>query len=331
MRTITFSLPRTDRLRLLAVAGLTCSGIACTTRPSSPPPEIAGAAAAAVDSVRLLRDISILAADSMEGRGTGTMGAERARRYLLPALREAGLRTFGDSYERPFSYSTREGTAPGINLVGWVPGTTRASRAIVIVAHYDHVGIRDGRIYNGADDNASGTSVLLALARHFSAHPPRHTLIFLAADAEEVGLRGARAFVAGSPFPRDSIMLAINMDMVSRNAAGELYAAGSYHTPALEPVLRAVAANAPVKLLLGHDRPDLPAGEDWTQSSDHGPFHAAGIPFVYFGVEDHPDYHQPTDDVERIDPGFFVRATRTILSAVIALDSAGVAGPRPAR
>lgn len=327
----TISSPRRTRALATAAFALLLAGTGCNSRPSAAPPEMEPPRPTLVDSVRLLRDLSVLAADSMEGRGAGTPGAERARRYLLPAFREAGLRTFGDSYQRPFTYETRNGSGSGVNLVGWIPGRENTTRAIVISAHYDHVGIREGKLYNGADDNASGTAVLLAMARHFAAHPPRHTLIFLAADAEEVGLRGARAFVADPPLQRDSIMLVINMDMVSRSAAGELYAAGSYHTPALGPVLRTVAASAPVTLLLGHDRPDLPAGEDWTQSSDHGPFHAAGIPFVYFGVEDHADYHQPTDDVERVEPGFFVRAARTILSAVTALDSAGVPGPRAAR
>jgi hypothetical protein len=92
-----------------------------------------------------------------------------------------------------------------------------------------------------------------------------------------------------------------------------------------------VAAAAPVKLRLGHDAPGLPPGDDWTHSSDHGPFHASGIPFVYFGVEDHPDYHKPTDDVERIEPGFYVRAVSTVLSAVNALDAALARGGAPSR
>jgi hypothetical protein len=77
-----------------------------------------------------------------------------------------------------------------------------------------------------------------------------------------------------------------------------------------------------VTLRLGHDRPDAPEGDDWTNSSDHAPFHQAGIPFVYFGVEDHDDYHRPTDDFERVDPGEFTAAVRTILMAIRALDAA---------
>jgi hypothetical protein len=99
-----------------------------------------------------------------------------------------------------------------------------------------------------------------------------------------------------------------------------LYASGTYYTPALRPALERVAAGAPVKLLLGHDRPGQ-GHDDWTNQSDQYAFHKAGVPFVYFGVEDHKDYHKPTDDFETITPDFFVRAAETILEAVRALDA----------
>ena len=97
---------------------------------------------------------------------------------------------------------------------------------------------------------------------------------------------------------------------------------GAHHTAALGPILESVAAEAPLTLRLGHDRPGAPEGDDWTSASDHAPFHAAGIPFVYLGVEDHPDYHRPTDDVERIVPGEYVAAVRTVLLTLRALDGA---------
>jgi Zn-dependent M28 family amino/carboxypeptidase len=135
-----------------------------------------------------------------------------------------------------------------------------------------------------------------------------------------MGLQGARAFVANPPVPQDALLFNVNMDMISRNEADELYAAGTYHYPWLVPLIERLAADAPVTLLMGHDRPDLPPGDDWTQSSDHGPFHTAGIPFLYFGVEDHPDYHRPTDTFENIDPDFFARAAETVRRTIRALD-----------
>ncbi|MGH7128536.1 MAG: M28 family peptidase, partial [Planctomycetaceae bacterium] len=180
--------------------------------------------------------------------------------------------------------------------------------------------VRQGEIYNGADDNASGTGALIEIARWFAAHPPENSIIFAAFDAEEGGLVGARGFVANPPAPADRIVLNVNMDMVGRNARNELYAAGTSHYGFLRPYLDSVAARAPVSLRFGHDDPNGPRSDDWTTQSDHAAFHAAGIPFIYFGVEDHPDYHRPTDAVERLMPEFFAGAASTVLDAIRTFD-----------
>ena len=194
-------------------------------------------------------------------------------------------------------------------------------QVIVLTAHYDHVGVRDGEIFNGADDNASGVAAVLEITRRVAREPLEHTLIVALLDAEEVGSLGARAFVVAPPVPLERVALDVNLDMVSRTA-GVLWAGGASHTPALRPILERVAARAPLTLRLGHDRPGAPEGDDWTTQSDHVAFHERGIPFVYFGVEDHPDYHRPTDDAERIDPAEYVAAVRTILMALRELDAA---------
>jgi Zn-dependent M28 family amino/carboxypeptidase len=292
--------------------------------PPQPVAERAQAAAVAtpLDEEQLIVDIRTLAHDTMEGRQTGTPGNERARRYLRERFAETGIEPIGSSFEHRFTFTPRNGTEQleGVNFIGVVRGTHLPERYIVVTAHYDHLGIRDGEIYNGADDNASGSSALLAMARHFAEQPPQHSIIFAGLDAEEMGLQGARAFVANPPVAHDALLFNVNMDMISRNEADELYAAGTYHYPWLVPLIERLAADAPVTLLMGHDRPDLPPGDDWTQSSDHGPFHTAGIPFLYFGVEDHPDYHRPTDTFENIDPDFFARAAETVRRTIRALD-----------
>ena len=286
-----------------------------------------------LDGDRLLGDVRHLSADSLEGRATGTPGGLKARAYVVDAFRRAELTPFAGGYERPFSTTARAGSpaAAGANVVGYLRGTERPDRYIVVTAHYDHLGVRDGQTFNGADDNASGTAALIAFAGYFAKHPPRHSIIFAALDAEEVGLQGARAFVERPPVDRSALVLNVNMDMVSHSARGEIYAAGTHHTPALRPIVERVAARAPVKLLLGHDSPSLPASDDWTTQSDHGAFHAARIPFVYFGVEDHPDYHKPSDDFETITPLFFVSAARTIADFIAEADrtlAGGGAGSR---
>lgn len=276
----------------------------------------------APDSARMLAALAFLSSDELRGRETGTEGSAQARAYLVHAFERAGVLTAGDGFESPFDFAVRSGdTLRGVNVVGWVRGTETPDRYIVVSAHYDHVGVRRGEIYNGADDNASGAAAVVEIAYALAAEPPRNSVILVAFDAEEKGLQGARAFMSDPPRPLEDIMLNVNMDMVARGD-GLLWAGGAHHTPALAPILEAVAENAPVTLRLGHDRPGAPEGDDWTTSSDHGPFHLAGIPFVYFGVEDHPDYHRPTDDFENVDPGNYVANVRTILAAIRAMDAA---------
>ena len=120
--------------------------------------------------------------------------------------------------------------------------------------------------------------------------------------------------------PKEAILLNVNMDMVSHSEKGELYAAGAAKYPQLRAPLERVAGRAPVRLLLGHDTPVPSPRDDWTSQSDQGAFHQAGIPFVYFGVEDHPDYHRPSDEPRTITLGFYVKAVRTVLDAVRELD-----------
>jgi hypothetical protein len=298
-----------------------------TDRPAAAAPPAAAVPAvavtpAAIDSARLLRDLSVLAHDSMEGRLVGTPGNARARAFLERSFGERGLQPMGDTYLHPFTFTRRDREMAGVNVVGVVRGSAAPHRYIVVTAHYDHLGVRDGEIYNGADDNASGTAGIMALADYFVRNQPRHSIIFAALDAEEGGLNGAHAFVRSPPVPRESIVMNVNLDMVGRNDDGELYVAGTHHYPHLLPFVERVAASAEVKLIPGHDTPN-PANpsDDWTMASDHGAFHAVGIPFLYFGVEDHPDYHRPTDTVDGIQPGFYARAVRTVLATIRLLDA----------
>lgn len=273
------------------------------------------------DAGQLLRDVEYLASDELEGRSADLPSMQKARDYVEKRFKESGPKAFGDSYKQEFQITERgsDKKITGVNYVGHIKGKKQPNKYIVITAHYDHEGIRSGEIYNGADDNASGTAALFAIAKYFGKKKPNHSLIFVAFDAEEKGLQGARHFVANLPVAKESILLNINMDMVSRNDKGELYAAGAFHYPQLKPMLEASQKKAKVKLLLGHDDPKL-GRDNWTNQSDHAAFHAAKIPFVYFGVEDHKDYHRPTDDFANIQPEFYVKAVETIIDAVKELD-----------
>ena len=272
-----------------------------------------------IDSVRLIADVAALADDSMQGRETGTAGGARARVFVLARFRAIGLDTLpAGALERFTAPGGKTGEAA--NVIGFVPGRSRPGRIILVTAHYDHLGVQRGTVYNGADDNASGTAAMMAIAAWFRSNPPANTLMFLALDGEEAGLLGATAFLRDHPVSTDSVLLDINLDMVSRSASGELFAVGPGRYPGLLPYLSVTACSAQVKLMLGHDK-GWPGSEDWTLESDQGAFYGIGIPFIYFGVEDHPDYHKPTDDVSRIDRGFFVAAARAIALFVAQVDA----------
>ena len=276
-----------------------------------------------IDRDKLLRDVKILSSDALEGRETGTVGNLMAQVFIEHRFEELGLKKFGESYRHLFDHTNQRRNQTftnAVNLIGYVEGSKNPERFIVMTAHYDHLGIRNGEIYNGADDNASGTGGLMAAAEWFSKNQPENSIMFIAFDAEEQGLGGARYFVNNPVLPLEQIILNINLDMISTNPVNELYAVGTYHYPFLKPLVEEATDGASVNVLFGHDTPDLPPADNWTMSSDHGPFHQMGIPFIYFGVEDHPEYHQPGDVFENINQEFYYNAVKTIITVVREID-----------
>ncbi|MEO9482746.1 MAG: M28 family peptidase [Ekhidna sp.] len=270
-----------------------------------------------VDKEELIKDLNYLASDELGGRGNGSEGNEKAREFIADRFEGLALTPLQDQYFQPFSFTTRAGSKQGVNVIGCIKGASE--KKIIITAHYDHLGIRGDKTFNGADDNASGVAGILAIARYYSINKPNNTLIFIAFDAEEMGLQGARHFVKNLPFKKTEILLNVNLDMVGRDDNNRIFASGGSHYPHLRSVLEKIKEKAPVTLMMGNDQPS-DGHNDWTLSSDHGPFHQKGIPFIYFGVEDHPDYHKDTDTADKIKPAFFQSTVTTILQTVDEID-----------
>lgn len=278
-----------------------------------------------------LTDLRILSADDMEGRLVGSEGNARARAYLIDRLGEIGVTPVFENYEQSFTFQRsldfRDPEAPretvtAVNLVGRIAGSRPGEHVMVVGAHYDHVGMdEDGNIFNGADDNASGTAGLLAVAAAFMENPPENDVILVAFDAEEGGLRGARHFVDNRPEGYESIGFMLNMDMIAYSETDDLYAVGTWHYPVLLELVEAAAEVSPVNLRTGYDEPSDDPRNDWTMLSDHGPFHAAGIPFLYLGVEDHEHYHQISDTYENMTLAFFGGAVETAVEVARRADA----------
>ena len=268
------------------------------------------------DEVQLLDRLEILSSDKFEGRRTGEKGNDSARAYIIQQFKSQGTSGFNGVYEHPFSFETRDEKYNATNILVEIKGTIYPEKYIVISAHHDHLGVSGDDIYNGADDDASGISALISFAAYFAQNPPKHSVILAAFDAEELGLRGAKHFVA--TFDKSKILLNLNMDMISRSAKDELYVVGARYNEQLKLILDSFNNPTSSKLLQGHDGTD--GKQDWTKSSDHGPFHDVNIPFLYFGNEDHVSYHKPTDNFDAITPQFYKNSVHIIMSVFELID-----------
>jgi len=267
----------------------------------------------------IMQSVKYLSSDALQGREANTTGGALAREHIIDRFSVMDLKPAVDNYLQPFTRESRRGnTVSGINVIGIIPGTS--DKTIVVTAHYDHVGQHDGKIFNGADDNASGVGGLLAITEYFKKNKPKHNIVIAALDAEEKGLVGAFHLADNFPGGINQVVLNVNMDMISRsvNDSDELWACGTHHNPDLAPLLTNL--DSPLNLMLGHDVPGS-GSNDWTNASDHAAFHQKDIPFIYFGVEDHEDYHKPTDTFEKIDEAFYVNAMTTIIGFIEAFDS----------
>ncbi len=267
---------------------------------------------------RALNDLHYLADDAREGRGVGTRGLEEAGRYLAQAFKTIGLAPGGDSgtyfqtfvisHDAPAAIHTDAGGKTIRNVIGVLRGRSPVLRGEIIVvgAHYDHLGYggfgalddpdSTGKIHNGADDNASGTTALLEVARRLVTRRPERTVLFIAFSGEELGDLGSGYYVAHPTVPVDSIYTMLNMDMVGRLRNAKLIVSGAATTkefPALLDSLNRSGGSDP--------RFDLRASGDGWGPSDHASFYAAKRPVLHFFTDLHGDYHRTTDDWDKIN------------------------------
>ncbi len=278
------------------------------------------------DGRQMLSDLKYLAADAREGRGVGTKGLAEAGEYVAAAFKKAGLTPAGtEGYYQPFTISP---TAPGVmhtdfggktvrNVIGVLPGRSPARRGeiIVIGAHYDHLGLggefamdnpdSTGKIHNGADDNASGTTALMDVARLLRSRPLDRTVVFVAFTAEEEGDLGSEYFVRNPTVgPVDSIYAMLNMDMVGRLRNQKLLAAGAATAKEFMGILdslNATGCTTPGRTTVCARFDSLRASGDGWSPSDNASFFAAKRPVLHFWTDLHEDYHRTTDDWEKIN------------------------------
>jgi len=321
-------------LLILLILPILVTG-ACGAPPSDvaatmPTPPSVRAAESTIRAVDLRQRIAIIADDSMVGRATPSRGLDLTARYVAREFESFGLDPAVDGgYIQTYEPGGEAGAAAP-NVIGILRGADPALRDTYVVfsAHMDHLGIgrRDASgdsIYNGADDDASGTAAVIEIAEAFAGldSRPARSIVFLTVSGEERGLWGSAAFVAAGPIPVRSMVADVNIDMIGRNAPDTIVAIGIRYSDMGRRILD--IAREPPALGLAVVDDQWPA-ERFFFRSDHYNFASAGVPALFLFAGTHPDYHMPSDEVERIDADKVARVARLAfrLGLDIATDAA---------
>jgi hypothetical protein len=274
---------------------------------------------------RMLKDIEFLASDELDGRGLGTEGLDKAADYIAKQLSDAGLQPCGDGSDDYFQIWTEKVDMPDRdlvtikNVIGIIPGTNpqMEGQSVVIGAHYDSHGRgwpdvlkgNEGKIHPGADDNASGISVLLEFARLMGKKwQPERTVVFVAFSAEEAGKLGSIHYVRqAKKYPVSKTMAMINIDTVGQLGKDALTIFGNYSAREWVHIFRGAGyvTGVPIK------QSTIDTG-----NGDEKSFLDAGVPSVHFFSGARDNYHRPTDTVDRIDTAGLVK-TAAVLKEVV--------------
>lgn len=279
----------------------------------------------------LKEDVIFLASDDLEGRAIGTEGEQKAADYLAAQFEEIGLQPKGtEGFFQPFTVSkptnpheeavigTDGEGVTGRNVIGYIDN--KSEHTIVIGAHFDHLGMGgqgslhrgDSAIHNGADDNASGTAALVALADILNHEEHKSNFLFIAFSGEENGLWGSNYFVKNPTVDLKTVNFMINMDMVGRlNEENTLAINGVGTSPSFVPALD--LANA--------DSLKLVTSESGVGPSDHTSFYLQDLPVLHFFTGQHEDYHKPGDDSDKINYEGLLLVVKYIDRLVDELDS----------
>ena len=243
------------------------------------------------------KTLSYLASDKMEGRKPGNPGNFIAVSFIKKEFESYGLETHLQKFTYTFRWRVglirwRTVEIETMNVIGVLKGTS--DKHVVIGAHMDHLGVDgDGDAYNGADDNASGTTAILELAEAFgkSDARPKDTIVFIAFNAEELGLLGSKHYVSDPLLPLDDCKLMINLDMVGRLRGTTVTAQGGNLSRSVTQLVDKLDDDYPFDVNI------TAAGN----RSDHAPFNWSGVPVLFFHTGTHPQYHRITDDPDLIN------------------------------
>lgn len=290
-------------------------------------------ASASITQEDLKRNLYIIASDEMQGRDTGSEGQKKAGRYIIQQYQSMGVaypEILNSYYQKvPAEYlntKSRRGEkfSDSENIIAYIKGSEKPEEFIVISAHYDHVGVKNGVVFNGADDDGSGNVAIMEIAEAFqnakkSGHGPKRSVVFLHVTGEERGLLGSSYYADNPVFPLANTVTNLNIDMVGRcdpENCGKnyVYVIGS---EMLSSELKAVseeANNKTVKMELNYKYDDPNDPQRLYYRSDHYNFAKNNIPVIFYFDGIHEDYHKATDDPEKIDYAALQNRTKLIFA-----------------
>jgi len=268
---------------------------------------------------RLRTNLTVIASDEMEGRETGSEGQKKAGRYIIEFYQKNGI-TFPkgatDYYQKvpaAFLNAKRNENLPDSeNIWAFIEGSEKPDEIVVLSAHYDHVGIKNGEVYNGADDDGSGTVALMEMAAAFQkakneGNGPKRSILILHVTGEEHGLHGSRYYSENPLFPLQNTVADVNIDMIGRrddlhkDTNNYVYVIGSdYLSTDLYKICEDINKEY-TQLILDYKYNDRNDPNRFYYRSDHYNFAKHNIPSVFLFNGIHADYHKPGDDVSKIE------------------------------
>ncbi|WP_264522097.1 M28 family metallopeptidase [Flavobacterium sp. N1994] len=267
----------------------------------------------------LRTNLTVIASDEMQGRDTGSEGQKKAGRYMIDFYKSHGIsfpKGATDYYQHiPAAYLNakyNENLNDSENIWAFIEGSEKPNEIVVVSAHYDHVGVKKGEIYNGADDDGSGTVAIMEIAAAFQkakneGHGPKRSILILHMTGEEHGLHGSRYYSENPLFPLTNTVADVNIDMIGRRddfhkeSNNYVYVIGSDY---LSTDLFNVCEDVNKKynfFSLDYKYNDKNDPNKFYYRSDHYNFAKYGIPVVFLFNGTHADYHKPTDEVNKIE------------------------------
>ena len=256
----------------------------------------------------------VYASDYFQGRETGTLGQKRAVTFLREFYQNRGIAAANgtEDYFQPMELSIKGNPVQTENVVAIIEGSTLPEEYIVISSHLDHEGVKNGEIYNGADDDGSGSVALLEVAEAFqkavkAGKGPKRSIIFLHVSGEEKGLLGSRYYTDNPLYPLANTIANLNIDMVGRTDPKRenendnyIYLIGSDRLSTELHEVSEAANKATVNLELDYTYNAEDDPNRFYFRSDHYNFAKNNIPVIFYFNGTHADYHKPTDTVEKI-------------------------------